>query len=306
MSLIQKAMQRQVARNADALPHEDERRAERHPSQGLDPPLPPRPEAEERLPSFVLDFRRLARAGFITPRRLASPLAREVAAAKRRLIRRLDFFRHDRRSVHPPSAPNAGNMVLVTSGSAGEGKTFLAVNLALSLALEEKVGVVLVDADLMAPRLGSLFRLERDRAGLSDALLTSPTDSRGLSSLFHHAEGLPLIVLSAGSRPNMPAKLLSSAAMASITRELATRYADHLIILDGPPVLATNEAAILARYVDHVVFVVEAGSSTPETVSAALELLDSDDKVSLLLNRTTTRQERHAYSAPYYGPRTSG
>lgn len=243
-------------------------------------------------PGFRLNWRRLARQGFITPSTLDSPLAREVSAAKRRLIRQLDLFRHPGKGQAPAVA---GNTVLITSAEPGEGKSFAAVNLALSFVLEERLPVALLDADLAAPSLERTLDLE-PRRGLSERLADPSLD---LDRLLHRADAAPLSVLPAGDRPSSPAQLLGGAALPALLAELARLYRGGVVILDGPPVLATNEAPVLAHHASQVILVVGASRATEESVGAALELLDCSDRVALLLNRSRTTTGSTGYGRSY-------
>jgi Mrp family chromosome partitioning ATPase len=239
-------------------------------------------------PTFRPVWRRMARQGLLTPGTLGAPLAREMGAAKRRLMRQLDLFRQ-------PDA--ARNTVLVTSAEPGEGKSFVAVNLALSIALEEQLPVALVDADLHSPSLARMLDLP-PRRGLGERL-ADPT--LPLGQILHRAEGLPLSVLDAGDASASPARLFGAPPMADLLAELALRHAGGVVLLDGPPVLATNEAPVLAQQAALVILVVDAGRATEESVASALELLDCGDRVALLLNRSRTAAEPASYARAYGG-----
>lgn len=245
-----------------------------------------RPAVISLEPTFRPVWRRLARQGLLTPGTLGSPLAREIAAAKRRLLRQLDLFR--------PQA-DGRNTLLVTSAEPGEGKSFVALNLALSLALEEQLPVALVDADPHAPSVAKLLDLPA-RRGLADRLAHPDLP---LEQLLHRADGLPLSVLDAGDATASPARLFGAPAMATLLAELAQRHAGGVVILDGPPVLATNEAPVLAQQVAEVVLVVGAGQATEESVASALELLDCGERVALLLNRSQTGGDHGRYGRAY-------
>jgi Mrp family chromosome partitioning ATPase len=262
--------------------------ARREPQAAPAPAAPSVRGAAPAEPTFQPVWRRLARHGFLTPATLGSPLALEIAAAKRRLLRQLDLFRPQAQARHT---------VLVTSAEPGEGKSFVALNLALSLALEEQLPVTLVDADLHSPSLARLLDLP-PRRGLADRLMAPGLP---LDGLLHRAEGLPLAVLDTGDRTASPARLFGAPPLAALLGELADRQGGGLVILDGPPVLATNEAPVLAQQVAQVVLVVSAGRTGEEAVGSALELLDAGDRVGLLLNRSRTAADPASYVRAYYG-----
>ena len=103
--------------------------------------------------ALKLDYARLGRMGFYTPEDRSSQLALELRAVKRRLLRRIGYLRSsgERQAYRTPGKQR--NLILVTSTRAGEGKTFTAINLALSLALEDQIETLLIDADLARPKV---------------------------------------------------------------------------------------------------------------------------------------------------------
>ena len=201
---------------------------------------------------------------------------------KRRLLRRLGFLRStgDRQVFRAPGRQK--NLILVTSSRAGEGKTFSAINLALSLALEDQIDVLLVDADVPRPKVRSTLGLPM-AAGLTDKVLDQRQD---VSSLIWRAQNAPLTFLPEGNRVDHAADLFSSTASQRLWTELSVMSSQQLVIIDAPPTLATTEAVVLAKYVDEVIFVVEANATPEPAVAAAVdELLDVNPNLSLLLNR---------------------
>ena len=237
--------------------------------------------------SFALDYDFLSSQGFFTPKDKPQRLALELRAVKRRLLRRLAFKKAGTRR-RPPSgegvvASRQRNLVLTTSTRPAEGKTFTAINLALSLAIEEGIGVVLIDADVPRPKIMSHFGLSSG-LGLTD-LIARPGEVR-LKDCLLRAEGVPLALLPEGEQPGSGAELFSREDAGVVLREISQRFADRIVIVDAPPVLATTEATILARYADEVCFVVEANGTPEPAVATALdELLDVNERVSLVLNR---------------------
>ncbi|MEX0644848.1 MAG: hypothetical protein WD076_06035 [Parvularculaceae bacterium] len=243
--------------------------------------------------SFDIDFASLAAQGFYSPADRASRLSLELRAVKRALLRRTGLRNAN---GDPRIARKAGrqrNLVLVTSTRPGEGKTFCAVNLALSLACEEDVSVLLVDADLPRPKVRALFGLP-ESPGLADRLLDP---SLAVGPLVHEARQARLAIFPEGRQTAKSAELLASAEAQRLFTELSTGAAGRIVIIDAPPVLAAPDAAILARHVDEVVFVVEANATPGTGVGAALdELLETNPNVSLLLNRCLVGE-----SGSYYG-----
>jgi Mrp family chromosome partitioning ATPase len=221
---------------------------------------------------FDIDFGKLERQGLYSPGRRASRLALELRIIKRNLLRRLGV-RHG--SVRP-IAGSARNLVLFTSSRAGEGKTFAAVNLALSLACEDGVEVLLIDADEPRPKVAGLF-------GLPDAPGLTETLASGSPLYAARARQAPLTVVPAGSATQAS---FSSQEARRLFSNLSAEASNRVVFVDAPPVLPAPDAVHLARLAGEVVFVVEAESTPHAAVAAALdELLDANPNVSLLLNR---------------------
>lgn len=231
---------------------------------------------------FDLDFERLKKHGFYHPGARSSQLALELRAVKRRLLRRIGFLRStgERQAFRAPGRQR--NLILVTSTRAGEGKTFNALNLALSLAIEDQIETLLVDADVPRPKVRTQFDLPPG-PGLTDKILDPSLD---VSGLCRRARQAPLSVLGEGAIIERATELFATDASQRLWAALSSQTPDRLIIIDAPPVLATTESVILAKYVDEIVFVVEANATPePAVASAVDELLDINPNVSLMLNR---------------------
>jgi protein-tyrosine kinase len=237
-----------------------------------------RPGAQQEAPAtpariLEIDIERLKRQGFITPDDPKSQIADEFRVIKRPIIR-------NARSKSPTPIRNR-NLVMVTSALPGEGKTFTAINLAISVAMEFDNTVLLVDGDVAHPSLpdvlglptspGLLDLLAGDHVDFTDALVKTNIDK--------------LSILPAGSHHRRATELLASEQMASLLRELASRYSDRIIIFDSPPLLATTEARVLATHMGQVVMVVGANSTTRHAVNQALATVESCDIVLMMLNK---------------------
>jgi protein-tyrosine kinase len=232
-----------------------------------------------------LDLARLNAQGFITLESAKSQIADEFRVLKRPLIR----------NALGKARVRNGNLLMVTSALPGEGKTFTSVNLALSIAMEIDSTVLLVDGDVAHPSIpgllgvphgpGLLDILTRDDVSFSDAMLRTNVDK--------------LAVLPAGSRHRRSTELLASEQMANLLRELASRYADRVIIFDSPPLLATTEARVLATHMGQIVMVVAADATSQHAVSQALATIESCDVVMMALNKAR-RTDVGAYYG-YYG-----
>jgi len=220
-----------------------------------------------------IDLARLKDLGFVTPDAPQSQIADEFRVLKRPILQNA--------YANSTARIRNGNLVLVTSALPGEGKTFTAVNLAISMAMEYDNTVLLVDGDVAHPSLpdvlgtpaspGLLDLLTRDDLEIGDALLQTNIEK--------------LTVLPAGSRHRRATELLASEKMAILLREMATRYPDRVIIFDSPPLLATTEARVISTHMGQIVFVVAADSTAQHTVRQALATIESCEVVLMMLNK---------------------
>ena len=227
------------------------------------------------LPAGIVSIDRgmLAEHGMIVPGAPVGPLAEEFRLIKRQLL-------VTRRRVADSDQVDKARSVLVCSARPRDGKTFCAVNLALSMAAERDTEVLLVDADVAKPdvlrRLGM-----QDGPGLLDALADQTID---VESLVLQTDVPQLSVLPAGAKTAMDTELLASARTEAVIRRLLDANPRRLLIFDSPPALAASPAAVLAMLVGQVMLVVRA-DRTPETeIGQAADLLDGCQHIQLVLN----------------------
>jgi exopolysaccharide/PEP-CTERM locus tyrosine autokinase len=218
-----------------------------------------------------VDLDRLRKQSIITPDGERTPIAEGFRRIKRQILV----------NVANPKSGAPVNLVLVTSARAGEGKTFCAINLAISIALEMDQTVLLVDADVAKPSIPEALGLEADK-GLMDVLLDRRID---LAEVLWKTDIDKLTVLPAGTAHPHATELLASGAMRDLLREMATRYCDRIIIFDSPPLLAASEAGVLANQMGQIVMVVEAGKTTEAALKDALGRIQSSNVAGLLLNK---------------------
>jgi len=164
---------------------------------------------------------------------------------------------------------------------AGEGKTFCAINLAISIALEIDRTALLVDADVAKPSVPKALGLEAEQ-GLLDVLLDRRID---LAEVLCRTDIGKLTLLPAGTAHQHATELLASDAMRVLLQEMAERYHDRIIIFDSPPLLAASEASVLASQMGQIVMVVEAGKTSEAALKAALARIESSNVTGLLLNK---------------------
>jgi receptor protein-tyrosine kinase len=256
-------------------------------------PEPPRQTVAAAPGKTVrLDFRALRQNGLITPDNMTSAISNEFRGIKRRLLQKVR---------DPQTRAAVSNLIMVTSSLPGEGKTFSSINLALSLAAERGLQVLLIDADVIRPSVGNMF-VAPPTEGLTD-LLSGRVGH--VSDVLHRCTDIAnLAVIFAGNPSINTPELISSGKMANLCKELSARYPDRVIVLDTPPVLASAEPAILASYVHHLVMVVAADQTDRHQLRKSLESVASCQSVSLLFNKAPSWNEQE-YVA-YYGYANSG
>ena len=189
-----------------------------------------------------------------------------------------------------------GNLIMVTSAVPGEGKTFCAVNLALSIAMELDQTVLLVDADVARPSLPRVLGLPSGR-GLLDALGSGSFD---LDDALIQTNVEKLTVLTSGTQHANATELLASDAMDRLLVEIASRYPERIVVFDSPPLLVTTEARVLATHMGQIVFVVQAESTPQSDVKRALATIDACPVKMILLNQArTAAQGAYGYGYGY-------
>jgi capsular exopolysaccharide synthesis family protein len=200
--------------------------------------------------------------------------------------------------LFPKSGPPP-KTILLTSAVPGEGKTFTAMNLAVSLAQNLNSHVLLVDADIRKPEIHKRFGLGENIHGLSDYL----TQNVPISSLLVKSPLSNLTILPGGQATINPSELISSEKMKKLLTELSTRYSDRFVVIDAPPPKLAAETYALARYVEHIIPVVRSGRSNRELVEEMMNLLGRDKIQGVVFNwydiRKTKRFGYHKYSEYY-------
>lgn len=245
--------------------------------------------AEARGITVNIGIDRLRERGLVTPDGANIGLTSEFRVIKRPILDNA----FPKRGA--PKIPRA-NTVMVTSSVPGEGKSFCAMNLAISIAMERDHRVLLVDADVHRPNVMKTLGVEAQlegQSGLIDLVL-DPKRDPGLS--IHATNIEKLFVMPVGSHHSHPTELFSSNAMDECIEDLAARFADSLIIFDCCPLLATTEARVLAPRVGQVVMVVEADRTPRERVRESLACLESANVVGLVLNKSRSKS-----TGEYYG-----
>lgn len=240
------------------------------PAQAAQPKAAYRPVRHETV---ALDRASLAKHGLLTPDApAATSLAEEVRLIKRRLLAAVD----DRAEQGDERA----RIILVASGQPGDGKTFIAANLALSIAGEQDRSVLLIDGDTSKPEL--MVRLGADDGpGFVDALADHALDPE---TLVLDTDVGRLSLLPAGRKERNIPELLSSARTETVLERLLSADPKRIIVIDSPPVLAASSAAVLAGYAGQTLVVVRADRTAEADLNEAIDLLSACDHLSLVLN----------------------
>ncbi|MCP4622711.1 MAG: polysaccharide biosynthesis tyrosine autokinase [bacterium] len=189
--------------------------------------------------------------------------------------------------------------ILITSAMPGEGKSFVAANLAVSIALNINKHVLLIDCDIRKPDIHQLFGIG-NVPGLTEYL----RQKSELAPLLVRTAVDRLTVLPGGEPSLNASELMSSERMAELIEEVKHRYPDRLIVIDSPPTNLAAETGFLAREVDGILVVAKHGKTPQQDVAELLELLGSDKIIGFVLNRmgmALKRQYGFKYSGKYRG-----
>ena len=248
-----------------------------------EPSIAPRPGARV----VELDLARMQAMGLVTAAGGRTALVEDFRIIKRPLLKRA--------FAEPAQNGRPGNLIMITSSLPGEGKTFCAINLAMSIAMELDHTVLLIDADVARPSVLSTLGLPAHR-GLMDVLLDDALD---VADVMLRTNVDTLSIISAGSPNPRATELLASQTMNALVEEIANRYPDRIVIFDSPPLLLTSEAHVLAAHMGQIVVVVEAEATTQHAVKEALSQLEGLDNVNLIYNKTHEFPGTETYNYNY-------
>jgi capsular exopolysaccharide synthesis family protein len=193
-----------------------------------------------------------------------------------------DAFRLLRTQLLAELRKNKWQTLAVTSPNKGAGKSTVALNLAISFAMEVDHTAVLVDADLRDPDLRKILELEPG-PGLADYLVGDAT----LEDLFVHPRGIGNLTMLLGGAPIAnTSELMRSPMMAKLVRDLRTRYPERIVIFDVPPVLSGADTLALSEYMDATLLLVEERKTAYDDVDRACELLRNSHLLGIVLNKS--------------------
>jgi protein-tyrosine kinase len=304
MNTIEKALQKQQQKLADeqnneamsstpentALPAEEPQssieKAAARPTLDKSPEVKTQPTVEDDsddatdLPNvqghsqyIELDLALLEAKGFVSTNEQRQLINEEFRAIKRKVLEN---------AFGPLSSSlNNSNIIMVTSSNPGEGKTFTAINLALSIALEKNKTVLLVDADVLRPNVMRTLECTNQQ-GLMEYLLGEKSD---ISEVMYKTSLPKLRIIPAGKSHHLSTELLASEKMYEAVEEFANRYTDRVVIVDTPPLLGINETAVLANLAGQAVVVTEEGKTRLVDIQNAVAQLNPEMAIGFIVNK---------------------
>ncbi len=192
-----------------------------------------------------------------------------------------------------------GNLIMVSSATPNEGKTFCSVNLAFILSLEKNKSVLLIDADVLNPSVNKTLNID-SKPGLINYLTG---DVSNVEDVIYNTSIPNLRIMPAGESHHLSYELLSSDKMLELAQELASRYSDRIVLFDCPPLLGVIETISLSKLVGQVVVVVEHNKTYIAAIKEAISQLDSELAIGFIMNKSVNNKlSQYGYGYGYgYG-----
>ena len=294
LNLIQRALDRKLNRETSApMPVE----AVPLTSAPLEQSVVAAPRPAKPLPAAAafqqvrMNMAVLRKSGMIIPDVKTSTVANEFRNIKRKVL----TSARDKKSREL-----LNNLIMITSTLPAEGKTFTSMNLALSMAAERDLQVLLVDADLHRPSVGRFFEIAKV-AGLSDMLTDSRLSPEDVTYQCDTVSNLHVIF--AGNRVDDSPELIASTRMRDLLVTISEQARNRIVIIDTPPALTSFEPAILAPHVHQTVMVVSAQHAGRQQIEKALEAISACNNINLLFNRAPKWEQRDGGYYYNYEPR---
>jgi protein-tyrosine kinase len=255
---------------------------------GEEAPLPRAQAVVRSAAGVAIDRAMLAEKGLLVPGAPIGALVEEFRQVKRQLLQTARIVRK--------TEGDRSRTVLVCSAKPNDGKTYCAVNLAIAMAAERDVEVLLVDADFAKPDMMKRLGL-KEGPGLLDALADPRVD---VESCVIRTDIPQLSLLPAGTKSNTDTELLASKRTGEIVAELLAADPRRLVIFDSPPVLAASPASLLANHAGQVMLVVRADRTSEGDLRDAVAQLDRCEHIQLVLNAVSFAPGGRRFGS-YYG-----
>lgn len=248
--------------------------------------VPSTPEVK----TLTLDLESLDERGFVSVSNARKLINEEYREIKRKLLK--NAFGALSKTL------NNSNIIMVSSARPSEGKTFTAINLALSIASEQDKTVLLVDADVLKPNVTRTLRVDH-QDGLMEYLLDEDKD---IADVLYRTNVDKLRIIPAGQTHHLSTELLASERMAYTIDEFSNRYPDRIVIIDTPPLVGINESAVLASFAGQAVIVTEEGRTKLNDINSIVDRLNPDMAVGFVVNKAVNESaENGNYYGYYYG-----
>jgi protein-tyrosine kinase len=292
LNLIQRAMERSLQSPSVAVSAAPKEVLAARPEAPIEISAVPG-DAKPKGRSVSLNFAQLRESRIPLPGDRGSLTFNEFRGVKRKLLPLTK-----RPGTHRPTQ----NVVMITSALPAEGKTFTSMNLAITLATEKNLDVILIDGDVIRSSLTKYF-VGQSELGLIDLFGSKPCT---IEDTLHDCVDLPnLHILFAGSHNDTAPELFASSRMAELFELLAARYPNAVIVVDSPPVLATSEPTALVTHIDHLIMVVAASRSSRHQVETSLSALTGCRSIMLLFNKAPKWQRPSQGTYYYYANHTA-
>lgn len=233
-----------------------------------------------------IDTEDLINRGYLIDNGTRNSIKDEFRQIKRKLLN--NAFGKASKTLQNP------NLIMVSSSKPNEGKTFVSINLALSIALEQDKTVLLIDADVLRPSLNRELGTS-DSKGLIEFLLGDVND---VSDVIYGTNIDKLKIIPAGEPHHLSNELLASDKMVTLANELAARYPDRIVIFDCPPLIGVTETMVLANLMGQAIVVVEESKTPLADIQKATESLNENLAVGIVVNKAI-RTHKDMYG--YYG-----
>ncbi|MDP3440960.1 MAG: XrtA-associated tyrosine autokinase [Azonexus sp.] len=242
----------------------------------------PQPELPKPVPDNAptasrnrveLNLEAISASGLLVPTATRTQLADEYRVIKRPLIANA--------TGKVGTVLQNGNLIMITSALPGEGKSFTAINLAISIAMELDNTVMLVDADVSRPSVLNMLGLP-PAPGLLDVVMKNSVD---ISEVLLRTNIEKLSILPSGTAHARATELLASEAMTRLLDDMSGRYSDRIIIFDSPPLLLTTESRALATHMGQIVIVVNAENTAQAAVKQAVAAIEGCPVKMMVLNQ---------------------
>ena len=243
---------------------------------------------------LTLDLEELDGKGLVSLSTKRTRINEEYREIKRKLLKNAFGFLS--------TTLERSNIIMVSSARPSEGKTFTAVNLALSIAAEQDKTVLLVDADVLKPNVLRTLGVTVEQ-GLMEYL---DNDQMDLSEVMYSTNVDKLKIIPAGQTHHLSTELLASKRMEDTIEEFSKRYPDRVVIIDTPPLLGINESAVMAGFAGQAVLVVEEGKAKLADIKDTVERLNPDMAVGFVVNKSTQQSSNNGdYYGYHYGAKQS-